>query len=143
MGNDTGGTTVLHSLPNMTCSHLDCENDSVLGEIETAWPDILSICPETVSSSPSSFGNRKPLPLSREFNIHGVQYELVGRVHYNGGDVGHYTCDVPIQDRLYKADDMKFEGDFVDVGAAEILEDPDYSVHLLVYHHVSEQMVCD
>lgn len=143
MGNDTGGTTALHSLPNTTCSHPDCENDAVLDEIETAWPDILSICPETVSCSPGSFKDRKPLPLPRKFSIHGIQYDLAGRIRYSGGDVGHFTCDRPIGDRLYKSDDMQFEGSFVDVGAAEVLEEPDFAVHLLVYYRSSEQKVYD
>lgn len=143
MGNDTGGTKALHTLPSSMCSHPGCDNESTVYEIETAWPDILNVCPETVGSGPGSFSNRRPLPLPRQLDVHGVQYELVGRAHYNGGEAGHFTCDRLIHDRLYASDDLHFEGSFVDVGDVDILEEVDFTVQVLVYRRCSEQTVCD
>lgn len=70
-----------------------------------------------------------------------VQYTLVGRIHFDR-HAEHFTCDRIMSDRLYKSDDMLFNGDFVDISPANDLDQSDFTVQLLVYHRVSECNVC-
>lgn len=136
---DRGRETIaIHTLPDPACPCADCDGVSVVSCIDTSWPEILHICPETIASTPNTFQQR-PLPLLRQFNIQDVEYQLVGRIHREGSvDLGHFTCDQLIGDRLYQSDGMLLEGAFADVGDVGILDRPDFTVQLLVYHRLSE-----
>jgi hypothetical protein len=141
IGNNEGGTTLLHKLQDLPCSTLGCTCPSILDGIETAWPNILNISPETLSCTTESF-TRQALPLPRSFTVNeDVRYELVGRTHFDRIRE-HFTCDRPILERLYESNDMLFDGDFVDVGSVDQLQDVDFTVQLLVYCRVSDCKVC-
>lgn len=139
IGNEAGGTTLLHTIPPSPCSHPGCLRESHIDRIETLWPRIFNVTPETVSSSTGVF-NRTALPLPRNFHIQDVQYELVGRVHHDPKRQ-HFTCDRPILSHLYCSDDMLFGGNFIRVGSADLLQDVDFTVNLLVYHRVTDSQV--
>jgi hypothetical protein len=139
IGNDAGGTTLLHTLPLSPCSHSGCNHNSRIDHIETSWPHILNVTPETSGGSADVF-NRKALPLPRYFHIQNVQYELVGRMHHDSKRQ-HYTCDRPILSDLYRSDDMLFNGNFIRIGSADLLRDTDFAVHMLVYHRLSDSQV--
>jgi hypothetical protein len=77
IGNDAGGTTLLHTIPPLPCSHPGCHRKSHIDCIETSWPHIFNVTPETVSGSTDVF-NRTALPLPCNFSIQDVRYKLVG-----------------------------------------------------------------
>lgn len=141
IGNDAGGTTLLHILPPSPCSHSGCNRNSRLNRIKTAWPLILNITPETLGGSADVF-NLKALPLPHYFHIENVQYELVGRMHYDSKRQ-HYTCDRPILSDLYRSDGMLFNGNYIRIGSADLLQGIDFTVHMLLYHRLSDSQVSE
>jgi hypothetical protein len=64
-------------------------------------------------------------------------YKLVGWIHYDRRKE-HFTCSHIISDWMYKADDMLFDGNFVDAGLATDFCEPDFMVQLFVYHCISK-----
>jgi hypothetical protein len=97
IGNDESGTTLLHTILDLPCSHPGCKNHSSLSHIQTSWPNILCILPETIGSSKDSL-NGEPLTIPLFFSIQkDVKYELVGRICYECSKE-HFTCDCIISD---------------------------------------------
>jgi hypothetical protein len=105
MGNDESGTRLLHTISDSQCLHPGCDNSSILNHIQTSWPNILHILPETIMSGENSF-NMEPLIIPHQFGIQNdIKYELVGHIHYNR-DAQHFTCNCIIAGCLYKSDDV-------------------------------------
>lgn len=118
-GNELGPDR-LHQTTRTPCMHPKCKLMSDVEEIQTIWPNILHVFPETVGSSKTLFGNQTALPLPRCLNLFEstITHELVGRMHHHRNSK-HYTCDRIFNDRLYESDDMRLNGNFIDIGSAD------------------------
>ncbi|KAJ7916650.1 hypothetical protein B0H13DRAFT_1870985 [Mycena leptocephala] len=135
-GNHEGGTTVVHSLPAPFCDHPDCEGmfaSITVNSIETLWPKILHINPET--------GAHPRPPLPRSFNIddgagNSIVYELIGTISHNAGRK-HWTSKFLIDNTTFHYDDLVRGGSLVLQGKGELISVPDHTAVLWAYHRSS------
>ncbi|KAJ6535381.1 hypothetical protein DFH09DRAFT_1091717 [Mycena vulgaris] len=134
-GNDEGGTTVVHSLPQPVCAHLDCAGSQLLelAAIDTLWPKILQINPEC--------GTEPRLPIDRTFSIDGadglITYELTGTVSFDAPRK-HWTSKILIGDTTFHYDDLVLGGSLVAQGPADLISTPDRRAVLWIYHRSSK-----
>lgn len=140
IGNDANGTTVLHTLPSSTCLHSNCKVQADLMAIETSWPQILQIIPESRAASEDMLKTQKWIQLDRKFTIpdqkgNGVEYQLVGRVCFHSNQ--HFTSDIMLENRLFLYNDMFNKGKLVDIGDSTLFDTQDDRCVLLTYHRTS------
>ncbi|KAH7908558.1 hypothetical protein BJ138DRAFT_1205112, partial [Hygrophoropsis aurantiaca] len=122
IGNDANGTTLLHTLTDLHCTHTECSlsmlsTPKIIG-IKTSWPKILHIMPETRGS------------LREEED---VRYELIGRILHR---VNHFVAEVLIDGHIFVYNDMN-SGKLEDRGNGLLFEEGDRNAVLYVYHRTS------
>ncbi|KAL1939097.1 hypothetical protein VTO73DRAFT_10357 [Trametes versicolor] len=66
MGNRHHGSDPIHDLPESLCMQDDCALTCAVTSIQTFWPRLLHIIPETLADTPVAFKSRKPPPVSFE-----------------------------------------------------------------------------
>ncbi|KAJ7268152.1 hypothetical protein B0H12DRAFT_1229783 [Mycena haematopus] len=63
-GNESGGTRLVHTMETLTCQESGCSASFEPDSIETRWPKILQINPDT--------GTQPPLPITQAFTVNDV-----------------------------------------------------------------------
>ncbi|KAJ7112759.1 hypothetical protein C8R43DRAFT_903545, partial [Mycena crocata] len=132
-GNDEGGSCVLHTLPAPLCEHPGCARSMERREIETLWPKVLQINPES--------GTELRLPIDRSFSIDDgsggqITYELIGSTSFDFPRK-HWTSNVLIGGTTFHYDDLVQRGSLVAQGPADLISTPDSRAVLLIYHRTS------
>jgi hypothetical protein len=134
-GNETGGTYLVHSQPAPICAAPDCPNHFQPEFIETRWPKLLQINPDT--------GAQPRLTLARTFTVSDYQgvvtYELVGTVLFHVAEK-HYTSKIVIKDMAFDYDGMGSGGALVPVGPADLICHNDPRAVMWMFHRTSD---CD
>ena len=77
------GSRLLSIAPDTACLHTACTSTSRLSSIQTMWPNILHIVPETTGDSWDTFSNRTsppPLQFPIEFSIQSQTCKSVGLI---------------------------------------------------------------
>ncbi|KAF8125544.1 hypothetical protein K438DRAFT_2002028 [Mycena galopus ATCC 62051] len=135
MGDDVDGTTAVHALA-ISCDHPDCKGSSaplVPDTIETLWPKILHINPET--------GTQTRLPIANSLTIDGglgnsVVYELVGTISHDAHRE-HWTSKFLLGNTTFHYDDLN-RGSLVAQGPVDLITAPDMTAVLWAYHRSSK-----
>ncbi|KAJ6569381.1 hypothetical protein B0H19DRAFT_1066129 [Mycena capillaripes] len=133
IGNDEGGTTVVHSLPAPHCDEPHCKCPIALDAIDTIWPKILHINPET--------GVYGRLPIARSLSIDdglgkSILYELIGTISFDAKR-SHWTSKFLIDDIAFDYDDLA-GGSLAARGPSEFITIPDRTAVLWAYHRTSD-----
>jgi hypothetical protein len=131
--NMIGGSALVHSLPARRCTHNECLAQFQSHNIETRWPRILHINPDT--------GSQPALPMTRAFTVsdgtgNSVGYRLVGTMSFDS-DRQHYTAKIMIDDQSFRYDGMYRGGALVPLGSLDMMCVPDSSAVMWVYHRTS------
>ncbi|KIP01665.1 hypothetical protein PHLGIDRAFT_38881, partial [Phlebiopsis gigantea 11061_1 CR5-6] len=116
-GADHNTGTKLTDLPAGLCTHPRCSEPSPLVAVQTQWPSILFIIPETASDDSDTFSARTEPPLRHalEFSIgskstlDNVSYQLVGR-QLEHRDQAHLVAEVLLSGRTYMYDNLLNSG---------------------------------
>lgn len=158
----------LSEYPDAPCDHRGCESLLSLAAIQTSWPQILHIVPETSGELAEIFFARgstdPPLRLPLEFTISShtsrrlpkptdsraahagasvegaVTYQLVGRQLFQR-EKAHFVAEVCLQGGAYLYDDMDNSGVLIKTGEALDLLTPTEEATYVVYHRTSEARV--
>ncbi|KAJ7431676.1 hypothetical protein FB451DRAFT_1381426 [Mycena latifolia] len=141
-GNATGGTTPVHEkvLP-LLCSHPGCFHstsqdpiDSQTAVIETSWPQVLQITPEsgTAARIPNSHIISFPAATSGH-----VEYSLVGTISFRRN---HWTSKIRIGHETFSYDDLRGYLSSIqsDPDRDVCSDEPGYDTVLLMYHRTSQ-----
>lgn len=155
----------LFDLEDSACLHHDCNATSRVCAVQTAWPQVLHIVPETSGDTADAFERRlhpdchpHPVHYPLRFSINtqsqsasldqepvpgelkidtAVEYKLIGRLLFDS-ERAHFTAELLIDDRMYRYDDRDREGVLSEVGPATMLEDLSPTVSLVLYHRCQE-----
>ena len=106
---EEGGTTLVHSLPAPLCTHPGCTDIFQPDFIETRWPKILQVNPDT--------GAHPRLTITPAFTVsdragNSVTYELVGTVSFDP-ERKHYTSKIMFDGTTFAYDDLIRRGALV------------------------------
>ncbi|KAJ3552568.1 hypothetical protein NM688_g4086 [Phlebia brevispora] len=158
----------LFDLPDRSCGHDSCDKVARVFTVQTAWPAILHIVPETCGETADAFEERTrldfsphPTRLPLRFHIQTksnhapdqlaegelrsspvVEYEMVGRLLFDA-DKLHFTAEVIIGDSTYEYNDMERNGVMMRTGPAVSIEELSHKVSLVVYRRVSEGKITE
>lgn len=111
--NMISGSALVHSLPAPRCEHMDCLAQFQPQDIETRWPRILHINPDT--------GSQPALPITRAFTLsdgsgRSVGYRMVGTMSFDS-ERQHYTAKIMIDDQSFSYDGLCRGGALVPLGS--------------------------
>lgn len=155
IGNDSHGTTMLHTLklrPCESCRQQGRDKNMLLDTIQTTWPQVLRLIPETRADTPEIFESRHPVKFPLEWMLESsgegqdagqsyVCYRLVGRIHFKNA---HFTAQIHIGDSAYLYDSIEFRDDpkellgkLTRIAEQSVLEAPSREVSLVIYHRTS------
>lgn len=150
-GNDWYGGSFLHTqdvLPVCRGGPQCALPMTVIG-VETSWPDILQVIPETRATTPEAFHGMQPVTFPLAWSLPSrppshslIEYTLVGRIlHHSRPAPGHFTARVIIGDRAYEYDDNANGGRLQDIGRDVFATKASHNVVMVVYHKTSDETV--
>lgn len=135
IGNRHHGSDPIHDLPPPPCLQDGCASLCEITAIQTAWPRMLHILPETIADTPTAFLARMPGPVifKRTLRIPTtslLEYHLVGRILYRPG---HFTGEYLIDGRTFSYDSAANGGRLIDIGDGELCTTPRHDVVMYIY----------
>ncbi|KAJ7831602.1 hypothetical protein B0H14DRAFT_2592550 [Mycena olivaceomarginata] len=131
--NMISGSALVHSLPAPRCKHMDCLAQFQPQDIETRWPRILHINPDT--------GSQPTLPITRAFTVsdgsgRSVGYRMVGTMSFDS-ERQHYTAKIMIDNQSFSYDGLCRGGALVPLGSLDMMFLPDPCAVMWLYHRTS------
>lgn len=153
MGNKHHGSDPIHDLPPPACSQDGCSALRRITSIQTAWPRMLHILPETMADTHNAFLARQPRPVIFERILSiprlssppvnpepadSVEYSLVGRILYKPG---HFTAEYLIDERTFSYDSATNGGRLKDIGGPDLCTAPRHDVVMYIYTLSGERVV--
>lgn len=151
-GHNSG--TPLADIPLDPCTIGGCINTTTtLVAIETLWPKVLHIVPETNGETSEAFAQRSngplSLPIQFEISSHSthtkkppghIRYRMVGRQLYHPHSK-HFTAELLLQDTTYSYDDLRNHGRLQWAGDETVITTPNINTTFVVYNRISPEYV--
>ncbi|KAH9852176.1 hypothetical protein C2E23DRAFT_903981 [Lenzites betulinus] len=158
MGNRHHGSDPIHELIGPACPQDGCVSICRISAMQTSWPRLLHILPETIGDTPTAYHARNPppvvfpqslyIPSLPQHNVvssmglpgdtNCIEYSLVGRILHKPG---HFTGEYVIHGRTFAYDCARHRGKLVDIGDCDACTRPRHDVVMYIYTRRTEKSI--
>lgn len=145
-----GGTVVLKTtdaLETVECRSPECSQDASVVAVQTAWPQVLQVIPETSGDAMDAFQNKNYIRFPAHWSLKSafgggtnVTYRMIGRILFHSQS-SHFTAQLLIEGSTYQYDSLNL-GRLKRIGSEDVINSHTHAVCMVFYDRTSSTQVC-